>query len=583
MSKRVGLGYLASCVLPVLALLVLMLRLLDPFSRIAAGLIYLLGVIALLFAVRRHTRVRTKLSNAKNHALGALNELGLWRKRAAFAFVVFGASLLLFPILLPTESAAFLRESPEVLSAEFDESAEQLRKSEFALTRAHQEFARLAARANLHNRASTDALEAAWARYLDHAVLLDRIVQSHKHFYQLALRSPALADRAFLIGYHAHVVQMNAGYHMARAIDNQAPIEALLNEPNDRLGLPAGTYTSFQRGLTSSESLVRLEAGYGYLKLLRRAERLGEDKLQHLHVYDLARGTILLFGRDPGVLVDAPLDRLEQRAFVAWFPLQKGAAELISPVRTQKRHNFISRSDLQWARERLRAGDVLVQRRNWYLTNLGIPGFWPHAAMYVGTLAELDEEFGPAARGVTLGLPPSQYLEEHMPEVFSALTRLDGEGRAPRVIEAIGEGVVVQPFEVSGHADYMGALRPRLDDEERLLAVLRAFDHYGKPYDYNFEFSTDDAVVCSELVYKALQSEDGESTIAFPLTKQNGRYILPPNDIVRIFDEQLGSAEQQLDFVFFLDGNEALGRATFNDRESFRNSWRRPKWDLVQP
>jgi hypothetical protein len=170
-----------------------------------------------------------------------------------------------------------------------------------------------------------------------------------------------------------------------------------------------------------------------------------------------------------------------------------------------------------------------------------------------------------------------------MPRVFTALTRLDEQGRSPRVIEAIGEGVVLQPFEVSGHADYMGALRPRIEDQERLLSVLRAFDHYGKPYDYNFEFSTDDSVVCSELVYKAFQPEDGKATVTFPLTKQNGRYILPPNDIVRVFDERQGTKEQQLDFVFFLDGNEGLGRATESDLEAFRTSWRRPKWDLVQP
>lgn len=583
MKKRVGLGYLLSSLAPIAALLIVALRLFDPYTRVTAVVVYLIGVVSLLIAVRNHGRVRERLSRVKSHALAALTERGLLRKRAALAFTVFAGSLLVFPMLLPLESIAFLRNDPRELNREFDEASAQLTKTEFALTRAHHRFANLSRRVNMHDRSSALAVKQAWAEYLDHAILLDRLVTSHKHFYQLALRAPSLADRAFLIGFYAHVIQMNAGHHMASAVDNRPFLETILNEPNDELGLPPGTYASFQRGLTRAESLIQLEAGYGYLKLLRGAGRIDDDKLVREHAHDLAGATIRLFGRDPSLYLDAPFDRLEKHVHVAWFPLQKRAAELVSPVRTKKRENFIKSEDLAWARERLRAGDVLLQRRNWYLTNLGIPGFWPHAALYVGTLAELDEEFGPEARRVTSGLAPSLYIEEHHPRVFAAMTHLDDEGRSPRVIEAIGEGVVLHAFEVSGHADYMAGMRPRLTEEERLLSVLRAFDHFGKPYDYNFEFSTDESVVCSELVYKALQSEDGRSGIAFPLTKQNGRYILPPNDIARVFDEQFGTKNQQLDFVFFLDGNEELGRATFNDLVAFRGSWKRPKWDIVQP
>jgi len=137
---------------------------------------------------------------------------------------------------------------------------------------------------------------------------------------------------------------------------------------------------------------------------------------------------------------------------------------------------------------------------------------------------------------------------------------------------------VLQPFEVSGHADSMAALRPRISEEGRLRAVLRALSHYGKPYDFNFEFSTDETVVCSELVYKALAKQGPEGGLVFELTEQNGRFVLPPNDIARVFDAEYGKSEQQMDFVFFLDANERLGRATYSDLPTFRASWRRKKW-----
>ncbi len=580
MRKRVGLSYAASCILPLLSVTILMLRAFHPWTRYVAVATYLVGCALLVFAVRKHVSARKRLSAVKNHALDALEELGLLRKRAIFAFFVFTASLLVFPTLIPLESRAFLTRNSAELRQEFERAEMQLRRSEVVVMEAHRDFTRLCARADLRDPASTNAVRSAWAAYLDHAILLDYLVSSYKHFYQLAVRHSDLADRAFLLGYGSLVIQMHAGHRMTRAIGNRRTLEALLNEPNERLGLGPDTYLRFVEGLTSHESLIQLEAGYAYLKLLKKAGKLDHLAPERDHVEDLARATIRLFGKDPSLLIDAPFDRLERRAFSVWFPLQKGAAQAMSPVRATHRDNFISEADLAWARERLLPGDILLERRNWYLTNLGIPGYWPHAALYVGSISELDTSFADEARAVTGGMAPSLYIQEHFPKAFEAYRALDAEGRSPRVIEAIGEGVVLQPFEVSGHADSMAALRPKISDEARLQAVLRALSHYGKPYDFNFEFSTDETVVCSELVYKALAKQGPEGGLVFDLTEQNGRFVLPPNDIARVFDAEYGQRGQQMDFVFFLDENERLGRATYSDLSTFRSSWRRKKWHI---
>jgi len=59
-----------------------------------------------------------------------------------------------------------------------------------------------------------------------------------------------------------------------------------------------------------------------------------------------------------------------------------------------------------------------------------------------------------------------------------------------------------------------------------------------------------------------------------------GRTTLPPNDVVRQWDEQHGTDAAQLDFVAFLDGRVSEDRAVEADEAALRASWRRPKWEL---
>ncbi len=89
--------------------------------------------------------------------------------------------------------------------------------------------------------------------------------------------------------------------------------------------------------------------------------------------------------------------------------------------------------------------------------------------------------------------------------------------------------------------------------------------------------------MCSEVVYVSYRPDAGKRKgITLPLTTVMGRLTLPPNDIVRMFDQQLGTPEQQLSFVAFLDGREATGSAIVATEADLRASWRRAKWDLSQ-
>lgn len=415
-----------------------------------------------------------------------------------------------------------------------------------------------------------------WVNVTDACLELEVLRRRYRDFtYVDYLVKPELHAHAFFIAFSAFVIQYDASLALAEALRTHPLLETLLNEPDPKNGLPANSYASMVLNLTHPDELLRLNAGAAYLLLVRKDLSMGHD-LPAMVESRLA-STYKTLGRRPHRLVDAPLDALESAAFRAWFPFQKSVAIKMSHIRTTQRENFVTPELLKEQRPKLQPGDILLERRNWFMTNVGIPGFWPHAALYLGTAETLDSFFAdiPALEGRRA----SDVLAEAFPEAVGALRGEDEKGPYS-VIEARRDGVVFSSLEASANADYVAALRPqRVARAERFKAIRAALSHYGKPYDYNFDFATDSVLVCSELVFKSYREAKG---LDFELSHINGRPILPPNRIARKYDLEYGSETQQLELVFFLDGNEKAQTAVLADKDSFKSSWQRPKWDVMQ-
>ena len=155
----------------------------------------------------------------------------------------------------------------------------------------------------------------------------------------------------------------------------------------------------------------------------------------------------------------------------------------------------------------LEPGDVLVTRHDTALTNLFIPGFWPHAALYIGTVEQRN----------ALGL-------DVQPDVAS---KWCGQHC---VLEALKDGVRFRPITETLAVDNFVVLRPNLSREHIQQGIERAIRHEGKLYNYDFDFFSADRLVCSEVVYRAF---DGLGKLRFPLTLRAGRHTLSPEDLVK--------------------------------------------------
>jgi hypothetical protein len=173
---------------------------------------------------------------------------------------------------------------------------------------------------------------------------------------------------------------------------------------------------------------------------------------------------------------------------------------------------------------------------------------------------------------------PMGYIQERFPDVHAAMSARDANGYEHAIIEALEPGIVLTSREESLHADYVGIIRPRLTKEQVLQGLLNAFQHHGKPYDFNFDFATDTKLVCSELVYKAFGDMPG---ITLKPATLNGRLLMKPNFLAEKFGREYETGRQEFDFVCFLDSSEKTGEVTTRDAAAFAASWKRPKWDIL--
>jgi len=379
----------------------------------------------------------------------------------------------------------------------------------------------------------------------------------------------------------AFVAQYRFALDFLDRLDRDPGLDALLDEPVPELGLPAGTYA---RAKLRFLNVARATEFAALAVLSQKGTQAPE--LRAAIEEDSARIWQAGRGRGEMLTVKNALRVVQQAGFAAWFPVQAGVAQSMArSTLWRSGRALISAAQLEAITPRLEPGDILLVRRNSYLSDIGLPGYWPHAALYVGTPEErrrlfVDPETQAWVR--TQGQPDGAVealLRAAHVDAYTQHLALDA-GRPRRVLEAISEGVVFHSLEHLT-ADSLAVLRPRLTRTERAAALVRAFGYAGRPYDFDFDFRTDAAIVCTELVYKAYEPVAGFRGVAWSVPQILGRPVIPANEFARQFDAAFGTPAQQLDLIVFLDGQERAGVAIERSVEAFRESWRRPKWQFL--
>jgi len=194
----------------------------------------------------------------------------------------------------------------------------------------------------------------------------------------------------------------------------------------------------------------------------------------------------------------------------------------------------------------LQPGDVIVTRHAKALTNLFFPGFWPHAALYVGTPAQR------AALSIEVAPDKEQLWVDDV-----------------CVLEALKDGVRLRPISETLSVDTFVILRPNLEPGNIKRAVERAVQHEGKLYNFDFDFFNSDRIVCTEVIYRAY---DGLEDLAIPLCERAGRKTFSAEDLL---DYALDTGAFTAVAIFGVDGCMESVRYDEGVQDALVSSYRR--------
>ncbi len=424
-----------------------------------------------------------------------------------------------------------------------------------------------------------------WKCFLDNLMALDSIGRAYTTL--AASGDPMVKRESFKTAYWVFLIEYRFSLEWINALAENHEKGELLNQPLQELGLPAGSYADFKTHVQSVEKSVelivkdRVYFSYGSKDNLEaRASQIQEDKNSILKMNSLSKLV-------PLAKVTPP--KANPMEFSGWFPLNRETAPWKGkPNPWFSNASPISLRQVEFLVKNLKPGDMLFSHREWDLPNVGLPGYWNRAALFIGDSAARADQFNLPEIAEMMGRFDFKgdlegLLKKNYHDLYPLSAQLDGKGHIPRLIEATPDGVRFKTLESFVEADSLCVLRPRLSTMEKAYALMKGFKYLGRPFDFNYDYDSDSAIAGSELLYLIYKPEGKRKGLIFPVRTMLGNHLSSPNAIVAQFDSQFETLAQQTDLIAFLDSRGWPEPAEFMGMGEFRQSWKRPKWRISLP
>jgi len=425
-------------------------------------------------------------------------------------------------------------------------------------------------RRTYYSQADDDKIRQLLFSYLTYRTELLRFIWKYQNYAQVA--DEKLRLQTFLIELTAASALYDASLKFVAQHQHPDAIRKL-NEGEPIWGIPPRLYDTVRANLAHPQNRRLLKAAWqNYEDSLLQFTKFGltetvQHKLFHQTIEQSMKATAKLDQLVKKWNSSSPLEEAHNSEKKIVYRGQSLISTWVGDTRIRQPRQgkpLIQPGQLDELRAKLKPGDILIERQNWYLSRAFMPGYWAHAAIYVGTTNDL----------LRMGLDKDPRVQKFWKE-FAAR---DADGHEHVILEAVPSGVRMTTLEhCIGIADSAAVMRPRIRAERLPEVIAKAFVHLGKPYDFEFDFFSTDKLVCTELVYRCC----GED-IQFQLVDVMGRKTLPPTELVRKLFKEHGTTNAQLDFIGFLDGDEKTGSAKFQNENVFLETLHRPSLTWLQ-
>lgn len=354
-----------------------------------------------------------------------------------------------------------------------------------------------------------DAFREVFSRYLMcRSVLMETIRELRpRRFFNRSANSPEV----FIVAYAAAALLISAGKLLLERFSSEAVVVKKLDEAEPRYGIPRKQFKKIYRSYTAPKNVwVFAQACRYWHENKQELERKFEKNTALQPLIDLLN--------DEAVVTDVSTgdyaENLLRYRFYSFWRRNRSGLKSVSFALFKMSGRMVSDVKLPWKRKRitprvrkklaaiLQPGDVIVTRHDDAATNIFLPGFWPHAALYIGTEYQRED------LGIDLG-------EKALDPICT--------------LEALKDGVRFRPLKSTLAVDACTILRPKLSSQQIADAIKKVASHEGKEYDFEFDFRRSDKLVCTEVIYRAYH---GLGPIRFEPVLRAGRICLSAEDLL---------------------------------------------------
>lgn len=380
-----------------------------------------------------------------------------------------------------------------------------------------------------------DRVRGVFARYLSVRVILLEAIDAMQPVYAELGDRDEVSDeewrqylQAFVVGFTAAAILMRMGTYMVELAADRPVVWGKLDEAESRYGIPRKSFTEVYKKLGSTRRMWRFHEAILFCEANKEdiETMAGDQVVGGLTDVLRAEERFLKYRKRDYIKrkLGYSLHSFQRRGVSGYrrvmFHMLKLSgstiADLKQPfVKAPGQGKRVTPEVMRRVQPLLCAGDILVTRHDDAMSNLFLPGFWPHAALYIGS-AEQRKELG-------LGCDVKQGCCE--------------EGVC--FIEAKKDGVLFRPMEDTMQVDAFMVLRPELESSQVAEALARAMSHEGKLYDFSFDFCMAERLACTELIYRGYH---GVGSVSFELHRHSGRSCISAEDLI---DQALSSGHFQ--------------------------------------